>query len=86
MKFYVNILLTIVVLVTIVIPPDTCQKQTSMDETLTNETSTNETSINEKDLLRAGFQFSILNFLDKNVTPCAEGQKKDSHGKCREIL
>lgn len=43
MKFHVNILLKIVILATIVIPPETCQEQTSMNETLIDETSSNET-------------------------------------------
>lgn len=84
MKFHVNILLNIVIL-TIVIPPDTCQKQTSMNETLTDETFTNETSINGKDLLKA-IQYSIIYVPDKNVAPCAEGQRQDRFGRCRKII
>lgn len=85
MKFSVNILLKIVILVTIVIPPDTCQKQTSMNETLTDEISTNETSINRRGLLKAT-QYSIIYVPDKNVAPCAEGQRQDHFGRCRKII
>jgi len=80
-----------VILVTIVIPRDTCQEQTSMDETLTDETSTNETSTNETSINKSGLlpkiiQFSIIYVPDKNVEPCEEGQRKDHFGKCRRVF
>lgn len=87
MKFRVNILLKCVILATIVIlpeGPEACQEQMSMNETLTDETSTNETS--SEGLVLEVIPYSILYVPDKDVAPCADGQKKDSHGNCRKIL
>jgi len=92
MKFHVNILLKIVILLTIVIPPETCQEETSMNETLIDEISSNETSSNEtsdEGPVLDVIPYSIFYFPDKDVESswdCEEGRKKDTHGKCRKIL
>lgn len=77
MKFYVNILLIIVILAATVIPLEACQEQTSMDETLTNKTVP----------LIDGIQRSIIVIPDRNTfISCGEGQKKDRYGRCREVI
>lgn len=82
MKFYVNLFLIIVILAATIISPKACQEQTSMDETLTNKTSTNETIP-----LIESIQESIIVIPDRSIfTSCPEGQKKDHHGQCRQVI
>ncbi|KAL6263544.1 hypothetical protein P5V15_006334 [Pogonomyrmex californicus] len=83
MKFPVNILLIIVILAAIVIPPRACQEETSANKT-TYETSTDETSTQT---VRLYYPQSIIVVPPRNIfTACLDGQKKDSTGRCRNIV
>ncbi|CAL1686194.1 unnamed protein product [Lasius platythorax] len=85
MKFLVNILLISVILAVIIIPSRVCQ-----EKTLTNETS-NETMDETSTLpfiIPRFQQKNIIVVADRNIVSqvCPEGQRKDNHGSCRQIL